>query len=264
MLLSAACQPILQRRIEIVRITGSDTMYILASRWAEEYMRLHPNVSIYVDGGGTKKGVEAMIDGRADICTASRPLRAPEARLLAERYRHIGVSHLVAKDALSVYVHPDNPVQNMSKEQLKQIFTGEIVRWSDVGGADEPIMVITRSPNSGTFAYFKEHILEDEAYTSAAVIMPTTTAVVKAVTNNRHAIGYGGAVYGPDLVHCKIDGVAPSEENVRNDRYPIIRYLYLYTTDSPRGAVKAFIDWVLKDGQQVVEQVGYFPLWREQ
>lgn len=262
LLVSAGCQPFFHRRTEIVRIAGSDTMYILASRWAEEYMRLHPNISIYVEGGGTKKGVEAMIDGRADICTASRPLRASEARLLTEKYRRIGISHLVAKDALSVYVNPENPVQNLSREQLKSIFTGEITRWSEVGGRDELILVIIRSPNSGTFQYFKEHLLEDQAYAATAVSATTTEAVVQAVRQNSNAVGYGGAVYGPQLVHCRIDGIAPTKENVGNDSYPIIRYLYFYTADSPHGAVKTFIDWVLKEGQKTVEEVGYFPLWR--
>jgi phosphate transport system substrate-binding protein len=255
------CSPLYHRKTEIVRIKGSDTMLILATRWAEEYMKLHPNISVYVDGGGTEKGVEALIKGKADICTASRPLRAQEARLLAEKYRYIGIGHLVAKDALSVYLNPENPVQNLSLKQLQQIFQAEITNWSQVDGNNDPILVLIRSPNSGTYLYFKEHVLEGESYSQFAQIMPTTTAVVKAVTENREAIGYGGIAYGQNVFHCKINGVAPTKENVRNDTYPIIRYLYLYTTNTPRGEVKSFIDWVLKDGQRIVKEVGYIPLW---
>ena len=255
------CNPFYHRKAEIVRIKGSDTMLILATRWAEEYMKLNPNISVYVEGGGTEKGVEALIKGKADICAASRPLRAQEARLLAEKHRYIGISHLVAKDALSVYLNPENPVQNLNLKQLKQIFKGEITNWNQVSGNNDPILVLIRSPNSGTHPYFKEHVLEGEPYSQFAQVMPTTSAVVKAVAENKEAIGYGGTVYGTNLIHCQINGIAPTEENVRNDSYPIIRYLYLYTTNTPRGEVKSFIDWVLKDGQKIVKEVGYIPLW---
>ena len=255
------CSPLYHHKAEIVRIKGSDTMLILATRWAEEYMKLNPNVSVYVDGGGTEKGVEALIKGKADICAASRPLRAQEARLLAEKYRNIGISHLVAKDALSVYINPENSVQNLKLTQLKQIFQGEITNWSQIGGSNDPILVLIRSPNSGTHLYFKKHVLDGESYSQFAQIMPTTSAVVKAVFENKKTIGYGGTAYGTDLIHCQINGIAPTEENVRNDSYPIIRYLYLYTTNTPRGDIKLFIDWVLKDGQKIVKEVGYIPLW---
>lgn len=256
------CSPFSHRKAEIVRIKGSDTMLILATRWAEEYMKLNPDVSVYVEGGGTEKGVAALIKGKADICAASRPLRAQEARLLAEKYRYIGISHLVAKDALSIYLHPENPVQNLSLTQLKQIFRGAITNWNQVGGNNDPILVLIRSPNSGTYLYFNEHVLEGEPYSQFAQVMPTTSAVVKTVAENKEAIGYGGIAYGITLKHCQIDEIAPTEENVRNDTYPIIRYLYLYTTNTPRGAVKSFIDWVLKDGQKTVTEVGYISLWK--
>ena len=255
------CARFYPERTAIVRIQGSDTMLVLATRWAEEYMKSKPNVSIYVEGGGTDKGVEALVKGKADICAASRPLQAKEARLLAEKYRYIGISHLVAKDALSIYVNPGNPMNNFSVEQLRKIFKGEITNWNQVGGTTDPILVIIRSPNSGTYLYFKEHVLDGEPYSQFAQAMPTTAAVVKTISENREAIGYGGIAYGDDLIHCQIDGIAPTEENVRNDSYPIIRYLYLYTPNTPRGEVKSFIDWVLKDGQKIVKAVGYIPLW---
>jgi len=249
------------QKAQIVRIKGSDTMLILVTRWAEEYMKYKPNVSVYAEGGGTEKGVKALQKGKADICTASRPLQAQEARLLAEKYKYLGMSFLVAKDALSIYLNKNNPVKNLSPDNLKEIFKGEITNWNQVGGNNDPILVLIRSPNSGTHLYFKNHILDGEAYSEFAQIMPTTDDIVTAVSKNREAIGYGGIAYGPNVVHCKIDGVAPTEENVRNDSYPIIRYLYLYTTNTPRGEVKSFIDWVLKDGQKIVKEVGYIPLW---
>lgn len=264
LILTFQCSYFHEGKPRIIRIKGSDTMLILVSRWAEEYMKLHPNVSVYAEGGGTVTGVQALIAGQANICAASRPLQSSEARLLAEKYGYLGISFLVAKDALSLYLNHENQVHNLSLEQLKKIFTGEITNWKQVGGIQEPILVLIRSPNSGTFLYFKEHVLDGHAYSIYAQTMPTTTAVVKAVSENREAIGYGGIVYGSDVNHCKIERVTPTEENVRNDSYPIIRYLYLYTIDTPRGPIKSFIDWVLKDGQKVVKEVGYIPLWEVQ
>ncbi|MDZ7315177.1 MAG: phosphate ABC transporter substrate-binding protein [candidate division KSB1 bacterium] len=263
LLTACLCAPPVRKKPTIIRIVGSDTLLLLTGRWAEEYMKQHPEVSIHFEGGGTKKGVEALIDGRADICTASRPLNPSEVRLLAERYKVIGMSHLVAKDALSIYLHPDNPVQNLTRAQLKDIFTGVISNWRQIGGLDEPILVIVRSPNSGTYQYFKEHVLNGENYVSTAVVMPTTPAVAKAVAEHRAAIGYGGAGFGSNVRHCSVDGVEPTAENVRNDSYPLVRYLYFVTANTPRGAVKAFIDWVLRDGQKIVGELGYFPLWGE-
>ena len=255
------CSSFLLNKPTTIRIKGSDTMRILVQRWAEEYMKNRQDVSIYTEGGGSAIGIRALINNEIDICAASRPLRPEEARLLAEKYSKLGMGTLVAKDALSIFINPKNPVQDLSLQQLTQIFTGEISNWQQLGGNDEPITVLIRSPNSGTFFYFKEYVLSGELYTTSAKSMPTTSAVVQTVFKNRNAIGYGGIAYGENVIHCKINGVAPGEENVINDTYPIIRYLYLYTVDTPRGNMKAFIDWVLNEGQKIVQDVGYIPLW---
>ncbi len=236
-------------------------MLILASRWAEAYMKINPNVSVYVEGGGSEKGIEALIEGDVDITTASRTIKSNEVRMLAEKYKYIGIEFLVAKDGLSIYLHPENPVTSLTLEQIKNIFQGNITNWNQVGGLNEPIIVLIRPPNSGTHLYFKEHILGGSDYSQFAQTMPTTSSVISAVYENREAIGYGGIAYGDNVYHCKINNVEPSEENVRNDSYPIIRYLYLYTRNAPRGDVKDFIDWTLKQGQQIVRDVGYIPLW---
>lgn len=257
----AGCAGTHQRQVDVIRLKGSDTMLLLATRWAEEYMKEHPTVSVYAEGGGSALGFKSLIKGEIDICAASRPIQAHEARQLAEKYQRIGMGFWVAKDALSIYLNPENPIRNLSLAQLKAIFTGKIANWEQVGGPKQPINVIIRSPNSGTYLYFKEHVLEGEFYVPAAQTLSTTAAVVKAISENVAAIGYGGIAYGQNLIHCQINGVAPTEQNVRNDTYPIVRYLYLYTIDTPQGAVKSFIDWVLKDGQKVVRQVGYIPIW---
>ncbi len=175
----------------------------------------------------------------------------------------VGVSILVAKDALSIYVHPDNPVRNLTTDQIRKIFIGDINNWSAVGGDDAPIHVINRMPTSGTFAYFQEHVLQGELYSTAGTALRTTKDVVETIANEKNAIGYGGMAYETDVYHCNINGVEPTRANVNNDSYPLTRYLYLYTTDKPQGKIKDFINWVLSEhGQDIVKWVGYFPIWQ--
>jgi ABC-type phosphate transport system substrate-binding protein len=134
----------------IIRIKGSDTMVILAQRWAEEYMKQHTGIAVYVEGGGSATGIEALIKGEIEICTASRPLQPGEVRRLAQQHRNIGIAFRVAKDGLSIYLHPDNPIRDLSLEQVKGIYTGRIKNWREVGGKDEPIVTFSRTPSSGT------------------------------------------------------------------------------------------------------------------
>ncbi|MCI0514704.1 phosphate ABC transporter substrate-binding protein [candidate division KSB1 bacterium] len=256
------CAGVYRQKVNIIRLKGSDTMLLLATHWAEAYMQEHPAVSVYVEGGGSAIGLKSLIQGEIDIATASRPIQAHEARQLAEKYGRIGMGFLVAKDALSVYLNPANPVRNLTISQLKAIFSGAITHWETLGGKNRPIHTIIRAPNSGTYLYFKEHVLDGAPYTAFARTIVTTNEIVTAISANPDAIGYGGIAFGENIIHCKIDTVAPTEENVRNDSYPIVRYLYLYTIDTPQREVKAFIDWVLKDGQKVVKQVGYIPIWQ--
>jgi phosphate transport system substrate-binding protein len=249
-------------QIKYINIKGSDTMRILAERWAEEYMLNNKHVSIYAEGGGSANGIRALIAGDIDICTSSRPILAAEVRQLAEKHNRIGIAHLVAKDALSVYTNPLNPVRMLTIAELQAIFTGKITNWQEVGGKNMPIHVINRSPNSGTYLYFKENVLRDQAYLNSAEIKHSTQEVVNAVLNDEATIGYGGTAYGENVIHLTLNGYAPTIENVNNDHYPIVRYLYLYTIDTPAGHIKEFIDWILDvPGQAVVAKIGFIPLW---
>ena len=245
-----------------IRIKGSDTMLRLVNRWAEEFMKLHPDIAVYVDGGGTETGIRALIEGETDLTSASRTLQASEVKELLQKRGSLGLSILTAKDALSVYLHPDNPVRDLTLEQLHDIFTGQIRNWKNVGGADAPIRVISRPPNSGTFLFFEEHVLEGESYTERSESVPTTSAVIRAVRANPAAVGYGGLAYGRDVIHIAVDGVEPTAENVRNGSYPIARYLYFFAAEPPEGPIKLFVDWILSNsGQKIVGEVGYIPLW---
>lgn len=246
----------------VIRIKGSDTMYKLTSMLANEFMKGNPGISIYVEGGGTKTGIDALEKGNIDICTASRLLKADEVKILADKFGSIGMSTLVAKDALSIFLNPQNPVKDLSLEEVKNIFLGNFTNWKEVGGEDKTVRVISRSPNSGTYLYFKEHVLLNDDYFEDVEIKATTDEIVEAVSKDRNAIGYGGIGYGENIYHSFINGIKPSEENVLNESYPISRYLFFVTRNIPDGLSKIFIDWVLSnDGQQIVKKAGFIPLW---
>ncbi len=243
-------------------IIGSDTMLELTSNLAEVYMKQNVGISVLVSGGGTATGIKALINNQTDICTASRNLKPDEAKFLADYYGSLGLVFLIAKDALSIYVNPKNDVMDLTQDELKKIFTGEITNWNALGGKNSSIIPVIRNPNSGTYLYFKEHVLEDEEYTDNAKVESTTKEIVKSIEENENAIGYGGMGYKGNVIHAKINGVEPSENNVRNDTYSIIRYLHFFTTKTPGGEVKKFIDWVLSPaGQSIVRKSGFIPLW---
>ncbi len=245
-----------------LRIRGSDTMAPLARRWAEEFMRSHPGTSIWAEGGGTRAGVEALIAGEVDVCTASRTMSADETRRLVEQHGSLGICVLVARDAVSIYLHHDNPVRNLSVGQLRGIFGGTLVSWSEAGGPDEPVRVFLREPNSGTRAFLRDHLLEGRAFTPSAQICSGTWAVADAVAGERWGIGFGGIAFGQQVRHCAVDGIEPTPTHVRDGTYPLARYLYLYLVNQPEGLAKAFVDFVLSpEGQAVVEEVEYIPLW---
>lgn len=248
--------------VAVIKIKGSDTMKELTENLARKYMEQHPGVSVYVDGGGTATGVRALTRGEVDICTASRNLKPEEAKVLADYYGTLGIFFLVAKDALSIYLNPDNPVKDLSIKQLKNIFECKTVNWKVLGGRDQRIIPVIRNPNSGTHLYFKEHILGGDDYCNNVVVESTTRSVIEFISEHSNAIGYGGMGYKGDIFDAKIEGIEPSVKNAQNDTYPITRYLHFFTSKIPSGIVKDFIDWVLSpDGQKIVEDSGFIPLW---
>ena len=237
-------------------------MLPLTEKLAEEYMKLNPEISIYVYGGGSAEGIKALIRNEIDICTASRNLQPEEAKALADYYGTVGLFYLVAKDALCVYVNSNNPVKKLSLDKVRKVFDCEITDWSELGGKHQKIVTVIRNLNSGTHLYFKDHVLEGSEYCDDAIIKPTTNDLIEFIEQNENAIGYGSIGYSGDIDYLKINDIEPSEKNAQNDTYPITRYLHFFTTQVPKGAVKQFVDWVLTpDGQRVVKQSGYIPLW---
>jgi len=248
-------------------VKGSDTMVIMAQRWAEAYMNAHPDVTVQVTGGGSGTGISALINGTTDICDASRPMKGSERESLKSRYASLGVEIKSAKDGLAVYLNDASPVEELSLDQLKAIYTGDITNWKDVGGPDAKIIVYGRENNSGTYVFFRDNVLRGKDYTSTMQSLPGTAAVVNAVSKDKFGIGYGGAAYGKGIKFVKVKkdagtpGVAPSAATVKDGSYPLSRYLYMYLKSRPTGAIKDYIDWILgAEGQDIVTKVGYFPV----
>jgi phosphate transport system substrate-binding protein len=250
-----------------ITVKGSDTMVLLGQRWAEQYMAKNPGTTMQVTGGGSGTGISALINGTTDICQASRSMSAAERGNLRDRFNTTGVEIPVARDGLSVYVNAANPIKELNMDQLRLIFTGKITNWKELGGADAKIIVYSRENSSGTYVFFKEHVLKNADYTPRAQSMPGTAAVVNAVAKEKHGIGYGGAAYakGIRVLGIKKDdaspAVTPDLAHVQDGSYALSRPLFFYVRNKPAGDIKAFVDWVLsKEGQDIVTKVGYFPV----
>jgi phosphate transport system substrate-binding protein len=245
-----------------ITIKGSDTMVILVQRWTEMYPD-KTAVEFQVTGGGSGTGIAALINGTTDICSSSRPIKPKEVQQLRDKYNYRGMEVRVARDGLAVYVHSSNPVASLTMEQVRLIFTGKIVNWKEVGGPDAKIVLYSRENNSGTYEFFKDHVLLKQDFAPEAQHMAGTAALINAVSKDPLAIGFGGAAYASNVKALPIakkagsPAVAPVLDNILDGSYPISRFLYFYCNQRPQGSVKAFIDWVISPaGQRVVEEVG--------
>src|SRR5688500_12604796 len=243
-------------RAGTISIKGSDTMVVLGQRWAEDYMKKNPGTTIQVTGGGSGTGISALINGTTDVCQSSRPMSASEKEKVRDRYNTTGVEIPVARDGLAVYVGDTNPLTEITMDQLKLIFTGKLTNWKELGGPDAKIIVYSRENSSGTYVFFKEHVLKGMDYTPRAQTMPGTAAVVNAVSKEKFGIGYGGAAYAKGIKILKVKkdanspGALPDLASVKSGTYALSRPLFFYTRNKPSGETKAFIDWVLSaDGQ---------------
>jgi phosphate transport system substrate-binding protein len=249
-----------------ITVKGSDTLVILAQRWAEIYMKTHPETSIQVTGGGSGVGIAALINGTTDIANSSRPINSSEVEKLKARYNTLGVEIPCAKDGITIFLNESNKVQELTLKQLSDIYQAKVTNWKQVGGEDAPIKLYGRENSSGTYVYFKEEVVKAD-YASACQTLPGTAAVVNAVKKDKNGIGYGGAAYASGVKHCKVKkdaqsaGQLPTAENIAKNQYPITRYLYMYLKNRPTGDMKKYIDWILSpEGQKVVVEVGYFPV----
>jgi len=252
---------------------GSDTLVNLALAWAEEYQTLHPGVEISVTGGGSGTGFASLINGTIDIANASRQIK-PEEVQQAKDNDFEPMEFIVANDAIAVIVNPSNPIQQLTLEQVSQIYKGGINNWKELGGEDRPIVRLSRETNSGTHVYFLEEVIrlgskEDKSIFSAdTLLLPSSEGIIAEVRDNPNAIGYDGLGYvTPEVktvaIAKTIDSayVMPLVQTVLDFTYPISRSLYVYTRGNPSGAIKDYLDWIMSAaGQQFTIQLGFVPI----
>jgi len=252
-----------------VTIKGSDTLLILNQRWAEAFGKANPSVPVNVTGGGSSIGINAFINGTCDIAAASRKMKKSEVDKAKSR-GSITNEIPVALDGLAIIVHPSNPVKDLTMDELRRIYIGQITNWSQVGGSNVPITVFSRDSNSGTYGFFQQVVLKNQNWGKGVRFSPSTSEEAREVARSQGGIAYGGVAYFKNNNKVKIIGISakegspavmPTEASVRNRSYPIWRYLYYYTNGKPKGQTKTFIDYCLSPaGQQIVEQVGYYSL----
>jgi phosphate transport system substrate-binding protein len=252
---------------------GSDTIVNLALAWAEQYQTLHPEVSISVTGGGTGTGIAALINKTVDIANASRQIKSEE--LLAAKANGVDpVEIVISKDAIAIVVNPENPVDQLTIQQISDIYSGKINNWSEVGGEDRPIVRLSRETNSGTHVYFLENVLRlgekdnKTLFSTDTLLLPSSQGITTETSQNPNAIGYDGLGYvTPDLkvvavaVNSEGPYILPSADTVNQGTYPIARDLYMYTDGQPTGVKRAYLDWIRSaEGQKIVKDLGFVPI----
>ena len=264
----------------VITIKGSDTMVNLSQKWAEEYMKLHPEVSLQVTGGGSGTGIASLLNKTTEIANASREIKSSEL----EDAKTKGVNpfvYKVALDGIAVIVHPGSKIDNLSIKQLSDIFSGKITNWKQVGGANLPITLYGRENSSGTYEFFKEHVLgkvdgKQVDYSPSTQVLQGTAALGEAVARDVKGIGYGGVGYFAErndvkILHVKKDENSPAYSPAENNKvnydliwsgdYSISRYLYCYTDGEATGKIKDFMDYIVSpEGQNIVKSMEYIPL----
>ena len=252
---------------------GSDTIVNLALAWAERYQTVRPEVRISVTGGGSGTGITSLINGTVDIANASRAIKSEEISA-AEANGIEPVEHVIARDAIAVIVNPENPVSELTLDQISQIYRGAISNWQEVGGEDRPIVRLSRETNSGTHVYFLESVVRlgnknDKAiFSPLTLLLPSSEGIISEVQDNPNAIGYDGLGYVTSEV--KVIGISsglgkpyvmPSIATVNDKSYPIARDLYMYSKKGADQTILDYLQWILSpEAQQIVRDLGFVPI----
>jgi phosphate transport system substrate-binding protein len=248
-------------------LKGSDTMVHLGSEWAEAFMAAHPEASISVTGGGSGTGIAALINGTTDICMSSRDIKEEEVEL-AKKQGIEAKEHAVALDGLAIVVHPSNPIADITMDQIKSIYTGEYANWQDLGQPAEPMVLLSRESNSGTFVFFREHVLDEADFSTDARFLPATSTIIQQVAEDKGAIGYAGLGYAekagatvkvvPVRESAEAAPVTPTSATVIDGSYSIARPLFFYIREGAPDLAQRFLEFCLSpEGQAIAEEVGY-------
>jgi len=256
--------------IKVIENKGSDTIVNLALAWAEEYQTINPAVQLSVTGGGSGTGIAALINGTVDIANASRRMKDKEKETALSNGTE-PVEFVIARDAIAIIVNLDNPVDDLTLQQISDIYSGVINNWQEVGGEDRPIVRLSRETNSGTHVYFLEKVIRlgdkdnGTLFSQDTLLLPSSEGIGAEIRQNPNAIGYDGLGY---VTHeMKVLGVAvqagedyilPSSATVNSGSYPVARDLYMYTNGQPSGVIKEYMDWILSpEAQLIVTELGF-------
>ena len=242
-------------------LTGSTTVLPIAQAAAEVYMDTHPEANISVRGGGSSLGIAAILSGTAEIGCASRHAKTKEKAQARERGINL-YENIVAADGIAVVVHPSNPLKDISLQQLRAIFAGEITNWKELGGHDAEIVAILRDPSSGTYEVFDKLVMDGTSNRGDALSLGSNNSVVSTIKNTSGAIGYAGLGYlNSSVKTITVDGVKATETTINTKEYPISRTLQMYTNGKPSGLAKKYLDFILSvEGQELVEEMGFIKL----
>jgi len=259
--------------ISTIENKGSDTIVNLALAWAEKYQEIKPAVQLSVTGGGSGTGIAALINGTVDIANASRRMKEEEKQKAIDNGSD-PVEFVIARDAIAIIVNPENPVDNLTLEQISDIYSGKINNWQEIDGEDRPIVRLSRETNSGTHVYFLEEVIRlgqkdnNTLFSSTTLLLPSSEGIGAEIRQNPNAIGYDGLGYVTD--DLKVIGVSavgsevfilPSSTTVYSGEYPIARDLYMYTNGPPTGAIQEYLNWILsEEAQNIVAELGFVPV----
>ena len=244
-------------------IKGSTTVLPIAQKVAEAYMKENPDTSISISGGGSGNGIKAIIDGTTDIADSSRFIKDKEVKLAMEKGTY-PVPFRVAYDCIVPIVHPNNPVKNLTMDQLKAIYKGEVKDWKEVGGPNKKIVVISRDTSSGTYEVWEGKVMKKERVYPGALLQASNGAVAQVVAKNKYAVGYIGLGYlNKDVKALTVNSVTGSSATTLDGTFPISRPLFMFTQGWPEGDIVKFLNFVLRPdkGQKLVGEVGFVPLY---
>jgi len=244
-------------------IDGSTTVGPIAKAFAEYTMSKTPGLNITVSESGSGNGAKSLINGTCDIADMSRFMKDTEFKAAADK-GVMPVAHVVAVDGIAVVVHPSNPVQNLTVDQVREIFTGKIKSWSEVGGPNKPIVRVSRDTNSGTYESFEELAMKKEKFAAETEYVGSNGAMRAKIQESPQAIGYVGLGFADDTVKLvSVNGIVPDRASVASGRYAIARPLFMFTNGYPKlgTAQHAFVTLHLsKNGQEIIESIGFVPV----
>jgi len=233
-------------------VAGSTSIQPFCDRWAEIYMKKNTSCVVNVQGGGSSAGIQAARSGAADIGMSSRPLKPEEKDLLEIE---------VARDGLAVIVHPRNPVESLTLEEIRAVFDGSVRNWSLLGGRRGAIHIVTREEGSGTRGAFQELVMKEARIYRGAIVQDSNGTVREIVAGDPNAVGYISLGLVDDSVKAlRLNGVEATEETIENHEYPLVRPFLFVASDEPRGRARDFIDFILSpEGQEIIQREGLLP-----